>query len=843
MTSAAIGSQVSSDASEPAQLEPTQGVAAVQPSFATRSIDSVRSTAFRIRKISLEAWAIFSAAVVEATVLSWIQGQNYLGYHTTNGDLGNYNQAYYTATHGQGFFYYTANIPGGSGGTIWGVHFIPTLVLLAPFYALASSPVTLMVLRQFALTLGAVPLYGIARVYFQKGVIPVVFASAYLASPLIMANDWNSFDPESFIPVLLLCSIYFFTVGRLWPFVAFWILSLGTIESAPPLLLAFAIGGMVGTYLVPSLSPYWTAKQQRRPLVIAAGLAAVWIGVAFAVLQIVGRGGAFGATYATRYQVLGATSLPDVVVRSVTDPHAALNALQWDGSAKLLFVAIIVLASGVVWLAGGLRYLLPIAAFLFLVLLSSLKYEFVIGSQYPGLVLAFLFAGSVEGAALLNDVFQRKPLDHRHRELFERLADRTRALAGLLPSLGLSRELEAKLLGDLRRAAASLAANRTGEAERILNSALRSIELASRARPSTGPDGLNALVSVEGAADRSNLPLRRSFRRIDRSRALTLGLVTLIAGAILLSTTFASPLLSNPAAGASDIVFGLEGPTAQTSVVSSVLSLVPTSGSILTTPHIFPSVSNRPNAYVLRGEKYQLLGNETIADVVDWMVNSSNYVAIDYAMDRPVPAFLQDLANLSGFGVRAADNGTYLFERGWTGAPTLWAPISNYWPGGELNALQGSYSTDYSVAGAGTVYHPPGGTVGTQIWAGPRFLYLPPGNYTATFHLELRAPNPGKQLSLAIGRLPAVVTDSVYLNEGDRHFHEVSIGPAANMSSVLASSTVKTTNASTNFQPVNVSLSFSWPTVGYVSFPGTLLSATMSVYLVGVSVVQTSALV
>ncbi|MCI4363685.1 MAG: DUF2079 domain-containing protein [Thermoplasmata archaeon] len=784
--------------------------------------------------------AIALAALLESAALTWVQAQNYLGFHATQGDLGNYNQAFFTTVHRQGFFYYTTNIPGGSGGSLWAIHFSPTLMLLLPFYALVPSPITLIALKQLALSFAALPVYGIAKAYFRKGPTPILFAGLYLLSPLTFSVDWNNFDPEALLPLLTLTSLYFFTKGRFWPFLAFWILALGTIEAAPPLLLLFAGGGLVGTLLWPSTGPYWSAARQRRPLLLAAIVTLAWIGLSFLELQLAGpRGGAFGDAYATRYSVLGATSLPDVLPHAISHPGAAGAALQYGGSEKVLFLELLLLATGGVSILAGLRYLLPLSGYLVLAFLSNNPSLYVFGTQYAALISGLLFAAGIEGAMLVYELLGSTSSEQRLKDRSFRFVRQARALLAGLPAWLTDESDRLWASARLQKAIRLLGQGELGRAEHLLERVQREVEAA--------------------VAARENLSLVRRVRRVvlgaprppgrSRTNLLTLRAwqgpdvvaFAIVAVFVLAAASVANPLLRNPLDAGTAITYGLAGPNPDDQALHTVLGLIPPEGSVLTTSHVFPELSSRHDAFVVVNGAF-LRGNETIAGDLNAWANQSNYVALDYHVDPAAAVFYRYYTNLSSFGLYASEDGACLYERGWQSGPSYFAPWSSSWAGGQLVPGLGSPSGLYSSSQGPSFFHPAGGHVHDLLWSGPRLLYLPPGNYTATFTLELMAPNPGAQVEFQATAMPASVQDQVILTTAHANYHMVGISPGSAPTIGLGQTTLRTTSAENAPTEHTVSLSFSWNGTGYVNFPGLELSTTMSLYLVSVAVTQQSGL-
>ena len=826
-------------AGQPPPLSSTAGEPEESSVYGSTLRDRVLSW---FRRPSMVVWGIAIAAIVESVILTWVQGQNYLGFHATQGDLGDYNQAFFTTVHGQGFLYYTTNIPGGSSGSLWATHFSPTLLLLLPLYAIAPSPVTLLFLKQAALALSAIPLYGIAKVYFRKGPLPVLFASLYLISPLTLAVDWNSFDPEAFLPLAVLAALYFFAKGRFWPFMFCWVLALGTIEAAPALLMLFAVGGLFATFIAPSSIPYLTALQQRRPLLIAILVAGAWFAVAYVALLLAGpRGGGFGDAYAVRYSILGASSFPDVLPQALTHPGAAAAALQFGGLAKILFLELVILATGAVSLLGGLRYVLPLAGYMVLAFLSNNAGLYIFGTQYVALILGFMFVAAIEGTVLVVDFLGGLESGHRRRDLALRLTADARDLAERLPVFLKEDPTRSQARRQLERAVVLLGRGELGPAERELERVRRALGADSHGQVPVSAGAVDAVGGPNATNQAGHISTKRrnrfSLKRGVSVEAVPFAFLTVL---VLTATALANPLISEPLGRGSAIAYGLAGPDAHDQILHSVLQLIPPQASVLTTSHLFPELSSRPNAYVVVDGAY-LRGNENISGDLNAWVNRSNFVAIDYRVDPTAATFYRYYSNLSAFGLYAAEDGAYLYERGWQGAPSFWMPWTAALAGGQLtiNHTIGSISPSYASPLGPSLYHKadPKAPAKAEIWTGPRLLYLPPGNYSVTFDLELNEQNKGPQLLLRALAAPAIVEDNVTFTTGQERFHTVKIVPGSGNPPPLGSYTVNATKINRWIQQ-NVTISFEWNSTGYVSFPGTYLSNMMSLYLVSIQVFQ-----
>lgn len=782
---------------------------------------------------------VLAAALVETIVLSWTQWDNLLSFLPSQGDLGDYNQAFFNTISGHGVFYYTTNIPSGSNGTALAVHFSPTFFALLPLYAVAPAPITLLILKQAALAFAAVPLFGLAKVYFRRDLVPTTFALLYLVSPLTTTVDWNNVDPESFLPITLLFALYFFARGRFWPYIICWILALGTIEAAPPLMIIFAVGGLVGSLFATSSGSYWSPAQQRRPLFVglAAGLAALALGAAVLYAGSP-RGGGFGAPYARRYSVLGATSVPTVVSRVATHPTLAVQALQFGGGEKVVFLLIILVAPGIVWLFGGLRYLFAVGGFLFFVLLANVPAMYSLGAEYTGLVSGFLFAGAIEGAAQISVWLDHKDLRSLRARLRSDLAAAAQSVGNALAAASLLEAQQSNLAERWQLAKENLGADRLGVAEEHLRYVAARLGMS----PPTWASCPNVLrftqVSPEAPGAYSGQARRRTgLRHVNRSI-----IPIAIAVAAVVGVSFVSnPWASAPLGGSPQIRWGLVTPGPEQMELADELALIPDGASVLTTGHLFPQLSSRHNAFVVPSHRYLPVG-ETIEQDFDNWANQSSYVAYDYNLDREDAQILVTAANLSGFGVLASSAGGVVLERGYEGSPVMWTPFADAIAGSALAHPNASISSHYSTGLGQTLYHAAGGVVGETLWQGPSLTAIPFGNYSVSVALEIRTNSSGNQLRLTAVETPAYVNDTPEFTLDGETYHEASVHPETVPSVHLGQYVVSTQSATSGFVAINETFSFTIDSSSYLSFPATLLSTDLSVYLVSLDVVQITGL-
>ncbi len=102
--------------------------------------------------------------------------------------------------------------------SLWGMDFIPAILLIVPFYALAPSALTLNFFQALCIGLGALPTYAIARDRFNSKAAGLGWAAIYLLYPstwfVTMSAPWQ---PRTLAVPLLLGAFYFMQKVRRSP--------------------------------------------------------------------------------------------------------------------------------------------------------------------------------------------------------------------------------------------------------------------------------------------------------------------------------------------------------------------------------------------------------------------------------------------------------------------------------------------------------------------------------------------------------------------------------------------------------------------------------------------------
>lgn len=317
-------------------------------------------------------------------------------------------------------------------------------------------------------------------------------------------------------------------------------------------------------------------------------------------------------------------------------------------------------------------------------------------------------------------------------------------------------------------------------------------------------------------------------------------LCTMLLVCVLVASGLASPLLTHPAAGEIEIQYGEASSTAYDTDLHSVIQLIPPDGSVLTTGHVFPEVSDRRDAYVLVNGGF-ILGDSSYATALNRWVNQSNYVLIDYAVDPRDSVIIRNLSNLSSFGLFAAEDGAYLYERGWENRPPAYFDAwSTAMAGGTLHPTANNSISRQVVSSLGpSLYHPAGGKPNDQLWLGRPSVHVPPGRYQVTFSFEIYSPTKNTSVVFKVVEDPAKIVDKTFASNSLGSHHRIKIVRTLTHVTLGSSSYAL---YSPYLIEASASITFNWNGTGFLNFPGYEMSNQMSMYLLSITLVQLSPL-
>jgi uncharacterized membrane protein len=277
--------------------------------------------------------------------------------------------------------------------SIYGVSFLGNHLqwatfVLAPLYALWSSPMLLLAAQTLALAAGPFPLYRIAERRLGPG-LGVAVVAAYLLCPALGYVNLSEFHMPSLVVPLLLCAHDAYETDRRGRLIAL-LAAVALVQENFPLF-----GVAYGVLLA------WKRRDAKRGLLLAAGcLAYFYVGIEV-VMPAIWRevaeatGVHAGPAVPGTFPGLG-RSLPTLIGNFARNPAAPL--LDAYEPRKALWLAQLLLPLALLPLAG-IEWLLPAAPYFLQHFLSARENETALRSHYAAEMIPFVFIATVVGLA------------------------------------------------------------------------------------------------------------------------------------------------------------------------------------------------------------------------------------------------------------------------------------------------------------------------------------------------------------------------------------------------------------------------------------------------------------
>lgn len=679
-------------------------------------------------------------------------------------DTGEYNQAMYN-TWFNGRLMYCPWEWLSPQGSFLGIHFSPLLFALLPFYAVAAAPPTLLLFQAFALGMGAVPTYQLARAQLGSDRAALGIALAYLMVPATFSGTWAGFHLECFLPWFLLSTFYELYRKRWSYFLGWFAASLCVIETIGAFLLIFAVVWVLELWLRRPFRWKLRGETERQVALAAVLLCVSWILLSDWIMAFFSPyGGFYGGDAAFAWVLLGAKTGTGVFFQALLHPSMAATALSYQSGVKEAYILVLVGSLACLPLFGSWRYLAPAAAWFALAVLSNWSAFYTLGLMYLYYPLPFLLVASIDAIPRLSALCTW---------VRERLR-RWRGLPGKGPDL----------LPTVRRTAVA---------------ALLVAALASSATVG---------VLAPGA------PSYLYFPQIGQG--------------------------------------GWPAGSAHQQALEEVVGLVPKNAYVATTLDLLSLVSDSARAYVIPprippGANNSNF-NSTMGPILERDIDNATYVLIDYSDPNELlsATVLSQFANLSAFGVRAAVEGIYLYERGWVGPPQLWEPLTL---SADLTSLVPGNAVLLPHGGPGgqpAIVHSGGLANGTTFWRSKQSAfpaYLAPGVYRVSLEISCHTDQAGPQL------LVSMADDYPVLGVGP------TVIAGQNVSNFRGNFTVEgfvtsTIGALTFSNPGNGTFSWSgnltalvsWTSPGALFTSGWIVSGSLQAELYGIDLVEVSPL-
>ena len=329
------------------------------------------------------AWvvAVWAAMTVWSVGLFLVVRDYFVDFRLARYDLGNMVQAVWSTAHGR-----PLEVTNGATGeqiTRLGLHVDPILALLTPLWVVAPTPLTLVAVQVVAVSLGALPVFWLARRHLGSESVAGLLALTYLAYPWVAWTASDVFHPVTLAVPLLLFGLWYLDSDRLVPFAICAVLVASTGE-----LMALSIAGL-GIW-------YALARGRRRAGSLIAAVAVAWPVIALYVVVPAFSG--VDSVFYGPYDDVGGS--PSGIVRTLfTDPLVVLSAAT--GWRELLYVFLLAAP------LGGLFVLAPgLAAIALPQFTANVLADFSATTDprahYVAAIVPFLVAAVVIGLARLS---------------------------------------------------------------------------------------------------------------------------------------------------------------------------------------------------------------------------------------------------------------------------------------------------------------------------------------------------------------------------------------------------------------------------------------------------------
>lgn len=175
---------------------------------------------------------------IYSLIISLIAIHRYISYQSS-WDLGVFTQVFEGLCK-FGFMYDTMDFYKNPSGNYLGTHFSPFIVMFAPIYYILPTPVTLLVIQVVFYSVGAIPLYLIARMQLSE-LSSILISLIYLIHPGTLYLLLYDFHEISFFPTLFISAAYFYFAEQYLIFLLLFIFSCMVNEFTPIVMCFFSL--------------------------------------------------------------------------------------------------------------------------------------------------------------------------------------------------------------------------------------------------------------------------------------------------------------------------------------------------------------------------------------------------------------------------------------------------------------------------------------------------------------------------------------------------------------------------------------------------------------------------
>ncbi|MEK6646661.1 MAG: DUF2079 domain-containing protein [Candidatus Firestonebacteria bacterium] len=288
-------------------------------------------------------------------------------FHSGTSDMALFDQIMLNISNGRGPLF------SFEGRNYFNEHASFIFFLLVPFYWILNSPVTLIILQNLFLSLGALAIYFLAKYIIKDKLSALVFSFVYLVSPKILGTNFFDFHQEILLPFFLIFAFY---QGLKRNYIRYFIC----------MLIAFSVREDVAIYSIGIGAYFLIIEKEKKMGIITILISIIWFIVVIKYI-IFNQGLA-----ASRYSYLGDNFLA-ILNTIILHPSIPVEHIYKNS----LFPALTLFCSVLFLPVFNLKTLILIFLPLATVVLSDYKWQYMLEKEYAIPSLIFIYIAAIYG--------------------------------------------------------------------------------------------------------------------------------------------------------------------------------------------------------------------------------------------------------------------------------------------------------------------------------------------------------------------------------------------------------------------------------------------------------------
>ncbi len=333
-------------------------------SFHRRNSIFVQMTQNLIQAIKVKR-AEITVTLIFTLIYCLVSFVNHINFRTSSLDLGMFNQALYSFSHGK-MNYFTLDLSGKSP-MYFADHFSPLTLLYTPFYYVFGSW-TLLIIQIVSIIFGAIGCYKIARLKLPTMKYPWLVLLFFMAQWAIISALAFDFHNNVVAAMLIPWFFFFHMTGRRWAAILMFILVLLAKENMA-LWMFFILAGMVLSRGLKNWKENLTSSLRFELPLMLISIVYFYI-VISKIMPALSNGEALNQI--ARFGQLG-DNLPEIAKNVILHPIDTFKLLFWSQLTDPLSFGIKKELHWVVFCSGGFALILRPAYLLMLVPIYAQK--------------------------------------------------------------------------------------------------------------------------------------------------------------------------------------------------------------------------------------------------------------------------------------------------------------------------------------------------------------------------------------------------------------------------------------------------------------------------------------